>query len=196
MSIINPLILGIVTKVYDDIIDINLDVSENFIAALQSLIIMFFTLTAYNDFYFSFACCVVALLNSGFDNPFWKSLIPVAIILTIINFSVAGNNFILKIILALFAIAGILTIAVFEDRLFPEEVSIEKIVFRSLLFFGFVGTTIFLKLKIIPLPNFSFSSLAKTTTLMATNMLVSVSMMAYLLFYSGKSLKELNGIKP
>lgn len=196
MSIVNPFILGIVTKVYDDIIDIKLDAPENFIAVLQSLIILFFTLTAYNDFYFSFACCVVALLNSGFDNPFWKSLIPVAIILTIINFSVAGNNFILKIILALFAIAGILTIAVFEDRLFPEEVSIEKIVFRSLLFFGFIGATIFLKLKILPLPNFSFSSLSKTTTLMASNMLVSVSMMSYLLFFSGKSLKELNQIKP
>jgi multidrug transporter EmrE-like cation transporter len=193
-NLLYPFILGIVTKVYDDIIDINLNVSTDIITILQSLIILFFTLTSYGDFYFSFACLVVSYLNPGFDNPFWKSIRYVAFILTIINLPNAGNNIILKTILSVLAIIGILLLAVFEDKLFPEEVSIEKIVFRFLLIFGFGIATIFLQMGILPIPRFAVEPLSKTTTIMCTNMIVSVSIMYYLLFYSNKSLKELNGL--
>ena len=128
MDFVNPFIFGIITKVYDDIVDIKLDISTNIIYILQSLIILFFTLTAYNDFYFSFPCVIVSLLNSGFDNPFWKSLIPVTIIVALLNIPYLGNRFILKILAATATVLGILVLAIFEDKLFPEEVSIEKIV--------------------------------------------------------------------
>jgi hypothetical protein len=81
----------------------------------------------------------------------------------------------------------------FEDKLFPEEVSIEKIVFRSLLIAAFGIISVLLYFKILPLPSFSIGPLLKTTLIMFANMIVSVSIMTYLLFYSGKSLKELNG---
>ena len=194
MSLIYPFILGIVTKVYDDIIDIKLNVSQDVIQILQSLIILFFTLTAYGDFYFSFACLLISLLNSGFDNPFWKSLSSVALLLTVINLSNVGNNIILKIIASIGAIFSILLIAVFEDRLFPEEVSVEKIFFRFLLIFGFGIATIVLQIGILPIPRFAIEPLSKTTTIMCMNMVVSVSIMSYLLYFSGKSLKELNGL--
>ena len=158
MNILYPFILGIITKVYDDIIDVRINISEDFIHILQSLIIMFFTLTSLGDFYFSFACCFVAFINSGFDQPFWKSLLPIAIIITFINIfntDIFNSRFVLiKIILCLLAVGSILVLAVFEDKLFPEEVSVEKIVFRSLLIFGFIGAIIVLKLDILPLPNF------------------------------------------
>lgn len=194
MNIIYPFILGIVTKVYDDIIDINLNVPKLILQILQSLIVVFIVLTAYNDFYLSFAFSIVSLLNSGFDNPFWKSLIPLSIALTIINFSSAGNYVILKIIAATAAIFGILIIAIFEDKLFPEEVSIEKLFFRFLLIFGFGIGTLILNSKILPIPKFAVSSLSKTTIIMGSNMIVSVAILTYLLYFSGKSLKELNGL--
>jgi hypothetical protein len=192
MSLLYPFILGIVTKVYDDIIDIKLNVSDLIIQILQSLIILFIILTAYNDFYLSFCFSIVAFLNSGFDNPFWKSLIPLSILLTILNFPKSGNHIILKIIATMGAIFGVLLLATFEDKLFPEEVSIEKIFFRFLLIFGFGIATLILNLRILPIPNFAIPPLTKTTIIMGSNMIVSVVIMTYLLYFSGKSLKELN----
>jgi hypothetical protein len=194
MDFVNPFMLGIVTKIYDDIVDIKLDVSTNIVHILQSLIILFFTLTAYNDFYFSFPCVIVSLLNSGFDNPFWKSVIPVTIITTILNIPYVGNNFILKILAATAAVLGILVLAFFEDKLFPEEVSIEKIGFRSMLMVVFPIAALIINSKVLPLPNFSVKPLFKLASFMFSNMIASVSIMTYLLYYSGKSLKELNGL--
>ena len=198
MDIINPIILGIVTKVYDDIIDINLNVSNNLVEALKSLIILFFTFTAQNDFFFSFPCTIVSLLNSGFDNPFWKSFLPISIIITLYNlFGLVGcsiKNFILKIIATLATLVGILLLASFEEKLFPEEVSIEKIFFRILLIIIFLGVSIMLHFKILPLHTFSVQPLLKTTLIMLSNMCVSVGIMTYMLYFSGKSLKELNGL--
>jgi hypothetical protein len=194
MDFINPFMLGIVTKIYDDIVDIKLDISTNIVHILQSLIILFFTLTAYNDFYFSFPCVIVSLLNSGFDNPFWKSIIPVTIIITLYNIPYLGNNFILKILAATAAVLGILVLATFEDKLFPEEVSIEKIFFRGMLMFVFAFGAVIINSKVLPLPNFSVKPIFKLATFMFSNMIASVSIMTYLLYYSGKSLKELNGL--
>jgi hypothetical protein len=194
MDFINPFIFGIVTKIYDDIVDIKLDISTNVIYILQSLIILFFTLTAYNDFYFSFPCVIVSLLNSGFDNPFWKSVIPVTIIITLYNIPYMGNRFILKILAATAAVLGILLLATFEDKLFPEEVSIEKIVFRGILMIVFGFGAVIINSKVLPLPTFSIKPISKLAIFMFSNMIVSVSIMTYLLYYSGKSLNELNGL--
>jgi hypothetical protein len=195
MDIINPLILGIVTKVYDDIVDINLNVSNNVVETLKSLIILFFTFTAQNDFFFSFPCMIVCMLNSGFDNPFWKSLLPVSAIITIYNlFGYTKNNLILKIIVALVVLSCILLIASFEEKLFPEEVSIEKIVFRILLICIFLVIAVLLYFDRIAILKFGARPLLKTTLIMLSNMVVSVGTMTYLLYFSGKSLKELNGL--
>ena len=194
MEYINPFILGIVTKIYDDIVDIKLDISTNIIYILQAMIILFFTLTAQNDFYFSFPCVIVCLLNSGFDNPFWKSLIPVTIIITLLNIPYMGNNVILKILAATAAVLGILLLATFEDKLFPEDVSIEKIFFRGMLMFVFGIGAVIINSKVLPLPNFSVKPIFKLASFMFSNMIASVSIMTYLLYYSCKSLKELNGL--
>jgi len=195
MNVINSLILGIVTKVYDDIVDIYLNVSNNVIETLKSLIILFFTFTAQNDFFFSFPCMIVCMLNSGFDNPFWKSLLPVSVIITLYSLSTTGcNHMLLKIIGTIIALGCILIIASFEEKLFPEEVSIEKIFFRILLIIIFLGVSIMLHFKILPLHTFSVQPLLKTTLIMLSNMCVSVGIMTYMLYFSGKSLKELNGL--
>ena len=194
MDFVNPFMLGIFTKIYDDIVDIKLDISTNIIHNLQAMIVLFFTLTAYNDFYFSFPCVIVSLLNSGFDNPFWKSLIPVIIIVTLLNIPYVGNRFILKILAATSAVLGIIVLATFEDKLFPEEVSIEKIVFRGMLMFVFAIGAVIINSKVLPLPTFSIEPLFKLASFMFSNMIASVSIMTYLLYYSGKSLKELNGL--
>jgi hypothetical protein len=118
----------------------------------------------------------------------------VTIIVALLNIPYMGNNFILKILAATIAVLGILVLATFEDKLFPEEVSIEKIVFRGILMFVFAIGAIIINLKVLPLPNFSVRPLSKLAFFMFSNMIVSVTIMSYLLYYSGKSLKELNGL--
>jgi len=51
-----------------------------------------------------------------------------------------------------------------------------------------------LHFKILPLHTFSVQPLLKTTLIMLSNMCVSVGIMTYMLYFSGKSLKELNGL--
>ena len=116
------------------------------------------------------------------------------IIITLYNIPYLGNNFILKILAATAAVLGILVLATFEDKLFPEEVSIEKIFFRGMLMFVFAFGAVIINSKVLPLPNFSVKPIFKLATFMFSNMIASVSIMTYLLYYSGKSLKELNGL--
>jgi hypothetical protein len=194
MSLIYPFILGIITKVYDDIIDINLPVPKLFVRILQSLMIVFIVLTTHDDFYLSFSFAVVSYLNDGFDNPFWKSLFPISLILTMINLPLAGRYTILKIIMNIIIIFGILLIAIFEDRLFPEEVSVEKIFFRFSAALAFTIVTFIFISDMFPFPKFSVKPIIKTSIIMGTNMFISTCIMFYLLYFSGKSLKELNGL--
>ena len=185
MSAVYPLILGIVTKVYDDIMDAGFEVPANIVSIIQSLIIFFLTLTALGDFYFSFACLVITSMNSGFDNPFWKSFFPICALLVVINLPNAGRWMFLKMILALFPLAAILFIAYMEELLFPEEVSPLKIMTRALLIVGFGFAALILELGILPIPSYGVIPLWKTSVLLSSHMMVSVANMSYILYRDG-----------
>jgi hypothetical protein len=182
MSAVYPLILGVVTKVYDDIMDAGFEVPANVVSIIQSLIIFFLTLTALGDFYFSFACLVITSMNSGFDNPFWKSFFPICTLLVVINLPYAGRWMFLKMILALFPLAAILFIAYMEELLFPEEVSPLKIAIRALLIVGFAFAALILQLGILPIPSYGVIPLWKACVLLSSHMMVSVANMSYLLY--------------
>jgi len=185
MNAVYPLILGVVTKVYDDIMDAGYEVPANIVSIIQSLIIFFLTLTALGDFYFSFACLVISGLNSGFDNPFWKSIFPICSLLMIINFGYAGRWMLLKMILALFPLALILFIAYMEELLFPEEVSPLKLVMRVIMIIGFVFAAFVLELGILPIPSYGVIPLWKASVLLSSHMITSVASMSYLLYRDG-----------
>ena len=182
-AMLYPLMLGVVTKVYDDIVDVGFKIPDNHISSLQSIIVSLFTLTAFGDFYFSLSCFIVSSFNSGFDNPFWKSFFPLCMLLTIINIPYAGRFMLLKIVLVLLAVAIILLFAYAEELLFPEEVSLVKIVFRSLLIIGFAFASLILSFGFLPIPTFIVQPLLKTTMLLFTNMIVSVGNMTYLWYH-------------
>lgn len=190
MSSLYPFILGMTTKVYDDMIDIGFELPENVVSILQSLIVFFFTLTALGDFYFSFACLIVSSVNRGFDNPFWKSLFPICFLLTVINLPYAGRWIFLKMILSVIGLIFILLFAYLEDLVFPEEVSKAKIIFRSLLLVGFGLASLVLSYPILPLPSFSIQPLYKTTILLFAHMIVSVATMFHFLDKKPTQTKE------
>jgi len=133
MDTINPIALGIVTKLYDDFTDMNMGKSPFVMESLKSLIILFMTLTCFNDFYLSFIILIGSLFDSGVDNPFWKTISIIALIMLIINLPKAGENIIKKLGVFSLMLIGILIAGYIEAKSFPEEFSIKKIVFRTLL---------------------------------------------------------------
>jgi len=76
---------------------------------------------------------------------------------------------------------GVLLIGmVFEERLFPEELSKEKIVFRMILIFGMVG---FYFSPIMDwIPTFSKEPIQKSILIMISYLCMSVATMSYVMF--------------
>jgi hypothetical protein len=189
MNPLYPVLLGINTKVCDDVLDGVISLSPAIAYSVQSVLIVLFMLTAQNDFYFSLSCFVLTLFNVGIDQPFWKSLIPVAAISTLLYFPMAGNHAFLKIIVT-FIVLGVLLIGMtFEERLFPEEVSKEKIVFRVILVLGMIGFYFFPMIDL--LSSYSKEPIKKSLLIMISYLCMSVATMTYLL-YSNKVQKAGN----
>jgi len=155
-----PLLLGALVKGYDDAVDTGMALSPVVMASLQSVMVALFTLTAYHDFYFSVACFVLCLCPIGLDHPFWKSLLPVAGLLTLIALPFAGEQVGWKLLATGFALIVFVGMSVAESRLFPEETSREKIAFRSILFVC-LSVALLLPYEVL-LPTFSKEPIRKT----------------------------------
>jgi hypothetical protein len=187
-----PFILGVLSKVYDDIVDIHLNISEDVVQILKTTIVLFFVLTTMDNFFFAFPCFFVCAMNAGFDNSFWKSLLPVSAIMTIITFPMGQRVMLVKLLATLVGVAGVLGLATIEEKLFPEEVSPQKITFRSALVSVFVLGIAIMNADVLPFPSFSIKPILTTAYVMLGFVMVSVINMTYLLFFSGKTLEELN----
>lgn len=192
MNYLYPLLVGGVTKLYDDLSDKNIVTYPAIVESFKSVLISLLTIISLDDFYFSFSCMILALFNCGIDNPFWESIAAVSAMLTIKNIPLMGENVILKIGLTIAALIVFLVVSIFEDRLFPEEVSIEKIFFRMLLMVGFAVLSFSPVMEFFPFPTFSKVPIKKGILIMLAYSTVSVITMAYLLYFSGISLSELN----
>ena len=192
MNYLYPLLVGGVTKLYDDLSDKNIVTYPAIVESFKSVLISLLTIISLDDFYFSFSCMILALFNCGIDNPFWESIAAVSAMLTIKNIPLMGENVILKIGLTIAALIVFLVVSIFEDRLFPEEVSIEKIFFRMLLMVGFAVLSFSPVMEFFPFPTFSKVPIKKGILIMLAYSTVSVITMAYLLYFSGLSLSELN----
>ena len=177
MNPLYPVLFGINTKVCDDVLDGVISLSPSIALSVQSVLIVLLMLTAQNDFYFSLSIFVLTLFNVGIDQPFWKSLIPVAAISTLLYFPLIGDNAIIKIILTLFALGLLLIVMKFEDRLFPEEVSKEKIAIRVILIFGMIG--FYLSPFMDWLPTFSKEPIQKIILIIISYLCTSVVTMMY-----------------
>jgi len=167
--------LGSLIKLYDDAIDMKLSTNPTLLHTLSSLIVLFITWIAMNDFYLSFACFILSLFESGIDTPFWKSLIAVTGVLTLLNLSV--DITVIRVLLSLLTVGGILLLASMETRLFPEEVSAKKIGIRFLFLIAFIiGALLF---DYLPLPDYSKISLYKACMIMIGYVSTSMVTMSY-----------------
>jgi hypothetical protein len=141
MDTLFPFLIGATGKIYDDIEDLKLKVNPLITESLKSTNLLFFTLASKNDFLFSLSTFLMSLVGAGIDNTFWKSFIIVTFVLIFISFSsFTTTNWRFFIII----ISLILLFTHFEERVFPEEYSLKKLISR--LF----GLLIFLALYFIP----------------------------------------------
>lgn len=175
---LSSLLLGVLIKVYDDAIDMNMNMNPVALQTVSSLIVLFITWIAVNDFYLSLACFILALFESGIDAPFWKSLIAVTGILTLLNLSNDEDHGLISIGLAVLAVSGMLLLASIETRLFPEEVSAKKIGIRLVSLFMFIGGA--LLFDVLPLPEYSKLSLYKACMIMIGYLTTSVGIMGFI----------------
>ncbi len=128
------IILGIVIKIYDEIIDLQLNVDNVILESLKNLIVLFTVLLSYNDFPLSIALLTLVLLNPGIDTSFWKGMLPVTIIMSIISYSGSFN------VLGSFILLSLLSLCAYcEDKLFNDEVSYEKLFGRVFSLFVLIG---------------------------------------------------------
>lgn len=173
------LLLGVLTKIVDDVVDRGFQMDGIVLHSLQSVIVLLFTLISYKDVYFSYSCLLVVMINSGFDHPFWNSFLPLTLILFVISLPWRGSLFPVKLLLCTFGVMAVLVGAYYEDKLFPEEYSLRKIASRA------VAATIFLiGLWIIPhlpipLPRFSVAPIEKTLYIMLSYLITSIVLQTY-----------------
>jgi hypothetical protein len=190
-----PILLGALIKIYDDMEDMKLVHQPVILSSLQSLIVLLFALTSFQDFYFAFSCFILCLFQIGFDHPFWKSLIPVTAVMFLINIPNSGNNTILKMILCIAAIAVFAVLAMVEEKLFQEEVSLQKIIFRTFLLFCFgVGFWLYFMYSDM-LPTSLLPLISKTLLILIAYLAVSVGNMSYQLFYSSNLRTDTTGVE-
>ena len=77
-------LVGVTGKIYDDIEDLNLNVNDFYKECFKSLNIVFYTVSATNDFMFSFATLCLSLFGAGVDNNYWKSFAVISLILSLL----------------------------------------------------------------------------------------------------------------
>ncbi len=139
MSNLCPLLLGILIKVYDDIVDMKLSDNPTMIHTIQSCIITLITMVGYQDFYISLSYFIIGLFCTGMDHPFWRSGQYVLFVLFLIATPFSDHVTINGIGLTIAVLLSFMYGQYVEHLHFPEEYSWEKllsrIMFVILLFF-------------------------------------------------------------
>jgi hypothetical protein len=141
------IVLGILVKCFDEIIDLNLEIDEFYIELIKGSILVLFFILGYSDFNFSISFFIVFLasyLAGGIDTSFWKITTVLLGFLSLFSYKPLDN--LLKIPLML-----VMPILVYlEAKMFPEEQSLNKILNR-------IGTSAFFSLAFIPQINDFFT---------------------------------------
>lgn len=173
-----PLLGGISAKVYDDIIDEKIEVSDVVKEGLKGLQWMILALLSVDDFNFIFIFYVMNLLNyigdpSAFSGSYEFSLLVMVPLLFLFNFNTIHSFHYIDII----CVIGFLILFYIEPYFMPNNVSYAKLIHRS------IGTILFIVflcwsdyLHISP-------SIMKITTYLIGYGTVSIIFQLYLLLY-------------
>ncbi len=183
MYSIYAFLLGICIKLYDDIIDLKLNINNIILESIKHLIILFTVLLSYNDFPLAISLLLLLLINPGIDTDYWKGFLPLLIILCIISYKSSNSINILGPIILLIPFC---IIAYIEDKLFIKEISIYKLIARL---FGFIVLLFVLPYNIDSYLENLFPSLFSNTHFTSTMLysvqgcfLVSILTQLYFLF--------------
>ena len=148
---IGSIILGIIVKAYDEIVDNNLKINKYYIIALQFSMIFLSFYLYFNDALFMLICTLgyycayiydYILLNNKASNTtqlamndtFWHFYAILLVPMIIFNYNniLNINIDIIKIIILFLVIITVFTICLIEAYFFPEENSSIKILIRCL----------------------------------------------------------------
>jgi hypothetical protein len=195
ISLVYSVCFGILSKLYDDVVDQKIIQNPFLIHSIQSLIIMFLTLIGYQDYYFTFACLFVIRLNSGFDHPFWNSFLPVMVFLFLTALPYGGDRMHLKMLLAICGVLFILFIAYLEEYYFPEEYSWRKVVSRIIGSIVFLMAGLFIS-EVPYMPQFGVEPVKKACFIMVGYLITSILLQIYALLGEGAALGGARGLDP
>lgn len=167
-------LLGMLTKIFDDIVDQKWPVSDDVVYTLQNAILLLYVFVSVGDIYFSYSCLFVILLNGGFDHPFWRSLFPVTVVLFLTAVASGDSEgwLLMRLLLSTIGVIGVLGVAYMEELAFPEEASRRKRMARVVTVLFMVALLCFL--PSLPLPTFSVVPIKKTLWIMVGYLVTSV----------------------
>jgi hypothetical protein len=139
MNTIIPLIGGITAKVYDDIVDTNIKVTDTFKESLKGIQWVTLTLMTINDFNFTLLFYIINVLNhlgnpDAFDMPYEYSLLLVFPFLMLLNYNTIEYINLRSLLLF---IPFIITMFI-EPCIITENVSLKKLISRSIISSGLI----------------------------------------------------------
>lgn len=120
-----PFLIGVFGKIIDEIDDNKLNTNTFLYESLKSLNICFYTLACKNDFLFAFSTFILSIFGAGIDTFFWKTFIIIGLILSIIYLTPVDNWPLFILIISIIIISTHI-----EEKSFPEEFSIKKLITR------------------------------------------------------------------
>jgi hypothetical protein len=124
---------GAIHKLYDDLVDNGVNISSQNLEIIKVLMVCLMTIAFISNIGFSFFFLILILVYwfvGKIDTEFWIACIPIPIITTIVNIHQFEYIGIIDIIQRFVFIVWIAVISVAEDKIFPEETSILKTLFR------------------------------------------------------------------
>jgi len=141
MYYIYSFVLGMLVKLFDEIVDLGIKVEDFYIELIKGFILLLFILLGIDDFAFSLSMGVTffgSWLVGGIDTAFWKVTTVIIGVLAVISASPLDHLAwkIIPMMVMPFAVA-------IEAIMYPEEHSLRKIINR-------IGSSAFIALLFIP----------------------------------------------
>jgi hypothetical protein len=183
MTILYPALLGLGTKLYDDLVDHQIKIPSFALYGVQTSILLLLILTLQREFYLAFFMGTFGLFNPGFDTPYWKIFTFVCLITMWIQLPHAGDHILRNLIILSVPLALLIVVTSMEYFHFSEEVSIRKIITR-IFFLLIAGVSLLIPYKEwFHLPTELHRTFYLFTIIFIFHLLYSITSMTYLFFH-------------
>lgn len=182
MSILYPALLGLGTKLYDDIVDHHIKIPSILFYGIQIATLLLLGITLHGEFYLSYFMGIFGLFNPGFDTTYWKLFTMICLFATLVQYSDAGENVFQNLLILTIPLVLFILITSLEYYHISEEVSLRKLISR-VVFLLIAGLSLILPYqKWFHLPIEVHRTLYLFTIIFIFNLLYSIMSMLYLYF--------------